>query len=381
VRSTVHSVFQPIVDLRDDAVVGYEALVRGPAGSPLEWPTELFAAARARDRVAAFDAACRASALRGAEAGGLDPAFALFINVDADTLEAELPELPAGRGTYVLEVTERALVARPEAVLRALGRLRSAGWGVALDDVSADPRALALMPIVYPDVIKVDLGRLAGRSTAEVARVVAAVGTESERRQAIVLAEGIDSEERLATARAVGATLGQGFLLGAPAPLPSTLPAAGRPLRLTSAGGDPDGPTPWQRVTNWRRPAQGPRALAERTAELVAEPAAAHGAAALVLATLPDAEAGADLRGLAGRGALVGALGPAHARGGVRGGVLDVADPLHGTWTVAALAPGYAACFVAREAEPGVYEFATSYDRELVVECALALMARMAPSA
>jgi hypothetical protein len=31
--------------------------------------------------------------------------------------------------------------------------------------------------------------------------------------------------------------------------------------------------------------------------------------------------------------------------------------------------------------EPGVYEFATSYDRELVVECALALMARMAPAA
>ena len=127
----------------------------------------------------------------------------------------------------MLEVTERALVERPEAVLRSLGRCARAGWGVALDDVGADPRALALMPVVYPDVIKLDLRRLAQRSAADIARVVAAVGAESQRRQAVLLAEGIDSEEQLAAAQAVGATLGQGFLLGAPAPLPAQLPPGG----------------------------------------------------------------------------------------------------------------------------------------------------------
>ena len=377
-RSTVHAVYQPIVDLRDGAVVGYEAFVRGPAGSPLEAPAELFAAARARDRVAAFDAACRDAALQGAD--GLTDDFALFINADADTLEGELPELPAGRGTYVLEVTERALVERPEAVLRSLGRLRSAGWGVALDDVGADPRALALMPVVYPDVIKLDLGRLAQRSAADVARVVAAVGAESQRRQAVVLAEGIDSEEQLAAAQAVGATLGQGFLLGAPAPLPALLPPAGRPLRLTSTGGDPDGPTPWQRVTNWRRPARGTLTLAERTAALATMPAADHGATAMVLAALPDGVATGRLHDLATTAAFVGVLGAAPAHAAVRGGELAPGDPLRDSWTVTVLAPGHAACFVAREVEPDVFEFATSYDRELVVECALALMARLAPA-
>ena len=43
-----------------------------------------------------------------------------------------------------------------------------------------------------------------------------------------MLAEGIDSEEQLAAARAFGATLGQGYLLGTPAPLPEPLPAPGR---------------------------------------------------------------------------------------------------------------------------------------------------------
>jgi EAL domain-containing protein (putative c-di-GMP-specific phosphodiesterase class I) len=87
--------------------------------------------------------------------------------------------------------------------------------------------------------------------------VVTAVGFEAERRHATGLAEGIDSEAQLATARAAGATLGQGFMLGEPGPLPNPLPEPGRPLRLAGTGGAPDGPLPYQRVTNWRRPTRG----------------------------------------------------------------------------------------------------------------------------
>ncbi|MEK6296710.1 MAG: diguanylate cyclase, partial [Paraburkholderia tropica] len=41
----LRAVFQPIVDLDDGAILGYEGLVRGPAGSPLESPAALFAEA------------------------------------------------------------------------------------------------------------------------------------------------------------------------------------------------------------------------------------------------------------------------------------------------------------------------------------------------
>ena len=41
-----------------------------------------------------------------------------------------------------------------------------------------------------------------------------------------------------------------------------------------------------------------------------------------------------------------------------------------------ALGPGFGVCFVARY-DKGEWLFATSYDRELVVECALLLMARL----
>ena len=143
------------------------------------------------------------------------------------------------------------------------------------------------MSLLYPDVIKLDLRRLQQRSPEDIARIVGAVGAESERRQAVVLAEGIDSEEQMAAARAFGAQLGQGFLLGEPAPLPAPMPEPGRPLRLTSSGGDPGGDSPYLRVTNWKRPTRGSRELAERTAGLILRHAAALGETAVVLAAYP----------------------------------------------------------------------------------------------
>ena len=284
--SDLRPVYQPVVDLRDGHVVGYEALVRGGPHNALESPAELFAAARTEDLVAEFDSACREAAVRGFDINGSGP-FALFLNADADSLGEAAEQIPAARQTVVIEITEQALVANPDTLLRALTRFRTHGWGVAIDDVGADSRSLALMPLLYPDVIKLDLRRLQERRPEDIARIVGAVGAESEHRQALVLAEGIDSEEQMAAARAFGAQLGQGFLLGEPAPLPTALPEPGRKLRLTASGGDVAGDPPFNRVTNWKRPTIGSRELAERTAELIMRQALALGETAVVLAAYP----------------------------------------------------------------------------------------------
>ncbi len=376
-------VFQPIVDLRDRTVVGYEALMRGGAeNGEVHGAKALLAAARREDSVTALDLAAREAALRIACEHGLDAPFSLFLNADPETLDGTSPELPATRFTLLVEVTEQALIARPEAMLRALTRLRSAGWGIALDDIGGDSRSLALMSILYPDVIKLDLRLLASRPPEDVARVVTAVGAEAERRHASVLAEGIDSDLQLATARAYGATLGQGYLLGAPDALPDPLPPAGRALRLPGGAGDPFGPTPWERVTNWRRPSLGPRTLAVHAVDVLVDEAAVNGATAMVLAALSDERFGPatlDRYGrLADRIAFVGVLnaGDTFTGTGVRGGKLPPDDPLRGTATVIALAPGFAACLVMRPTEAEDWEFAVTYDRDTVVECALPLMAR-----
>ncbi len=156
-------VYQPVVDLRDGRVVGYEALVRGGPTSPHGSPAEMFALARAEDVVAEFDAACRAAAVRGFDHEGTSP-FTLFLNAAADTLGDAAEIVAPARHTIVIEITEGALISRPDVLLRALTQFRGQGWGVALENVGADSRSLALMSLLYPDVIKLDLRRLQQRS-------------------------------------------------------------------------------------------------------------------------------------------------------------------------------------------------------------------------
>jgi len=376
--------FQPIVDLRDGAVIGFEALMRsGPAGGELHSAPALLAAARREHSMPALDQAARDAAIQAAERAGLDAPFSLFLNADPATLDASLPEWSPTRCMPLVDVTEQALIARPAATLRALSHLRSAGWGIALDDVGADLRSLALMPILYPDVIKLDLRLLAERSPDDLARIVTAVGAEAERRHAAVLAEGIDSDDQLAVARAFGATLGQGYLLGAPGALPDPLPSPGRPLRLPGGGGDPSGATPWERITNWRRPSRTSRRAAAAAARLLVDQAAELGRTAIVLVALADESHGpgsiARYAWLPEQVALVGVLNAGRAFDGtrVRGGALAADDPLRGTGTLVALAPDFAACFVTRQTGPDEWSFAVTYDRDSVVECALPLMARM----
>jgi EAL domain-containing protein (putative c-di-GMP-specific phosphodiesterase class I) len=378
--------FQPIVDLRDGATVGYEALMRsGPADGELHSAPAMLAAAKREDSMLALDLAARDAALHAAERAGLDAPSALFLNADPATLDASSPERPSTRFTLLVEVTEQALIARPEALLRALTRLRSAGWGIALDDVGADSRSLALMSLLYPDVIKLDLRLLGRRSPEDRARIITAVGAEAERRRAAVLAEGIDSEEQLASARAFGATLGQGYLLGTPGALPDPLPEPGRGLRLHGGGGDPFGAAPWERVTNWRRPSVGSQRLAGEAARVIVDHAAELGSTAMVLASLAEESHGPDSVARYGwlpeRVAFVGVLnaGDAFEGTGVRSGRLAADDSLRGTGTLVALAPDFAACFVVRQTGPDEWSFATTYDRDTVIECALPLIARMEP--
>ena len=118
-------------------------------------------------------------------------------------------------------MTERAITDDPATLLTAAEACRGSGWGVALDDVGAEPASLAVMPFVHPDVVKVDRHLTQQPGGAYAARVVNAIVAYAERTGAAVLAEGVETREHVAAALGMGATLGQGWLFGRPGPLPA----------------------------------------------------------------------------------------------------------------------------------------------------------------
>src|SRR3569833_3355643 len=75
-------VYQPVIELATGRVAGFVALLRGPAGSELESPAALFAAAEVEDCVAELDWLARAAAAEGALAARLRPPACLFVNVE-----------------------------------------------------------------------------------------------------------------------------------------------------------------------------------------------------------------------------------------------------------------------------------------------------------
>ncbi|TKJ19929.1 EAL domain-containing protein [Blastococcus sp. CCUG 61487] len=397
----VHSVFQPIVDLDSGAVVAYEALARGPVG-PLERPDALFAAARAAGKLPELDEACRAAAFRGAVEHGLLAPTTVFVNVEPEVLDiAPLADLLAIAGTaprelrVVLEVTERALAARPAELMRTVERVRRLGWGIALDDVGADPMSLSFMPLLRPDVVKLDLRLVQGRPGAEAAQVMNAVNAYAESTGALVLAEGIETEAHLATARALGATLGQGWHFGRPAAGPA-LDRAGGELRLPvaePARGDRATASPFGCLPPGTPLRRAPKSLLVELSKQLEREAVRVGETCVVAATFQEARhfTTATERRYAGLAAATGfvcAVGEGldeEPLPGIRGATLDPADPVRGEWDLAVLGPHFSAALLARDlgsTGPDLereFEYALTYERTTVIRATRELLSRVAP--
>jgi EAL domain-containing protein (putative c-di-GMP-specific phosphodiesterase class I) len=395
------AVFQPVVRLPERRVVAYEALARGPVGSPLEMPGALFGAAAREGLVGELDLACRMAALRGALDGGLRAPAALLVNAEPDVLDTPVgaehePLMRRAEDglTVIAEITERRLADRPAELLRAVASLRRRGWGVALDDVGADWRSVALMPFLRPDLVKLDMRLVQEPFDADAAAVVRAVRAYADASGAEVLAEGIENEEHERRALSWGATLGQGWLYGRPEPLSAAASpahgAAGGLVALRPPVGD-------------RTPAQvaeeagvrfdvAPKAALlahsialERRATADPDPVVVFGTFQSARHFTPDTAR--RYARLSERSAFVGAfgigIGPAPATG-VRGAALAANEALAGEWNVLVIGPHQASALIARDlgddGPDAERRFAHTLveDREIVLRAARALMLRIA---
>ena len=384
--------YQPVVDLDSGAVVGYEALARGPLA-----PEDMLAQARSADRIAEFDWHLRDAALAGGLAADLGNSLTLFVNVEPDT-PADVPlerlervEQATSGLRVVLEVTERAVVQHPAELLRLVDWARQRSWGIALDDIGEDPGSLAMMPFLEPDVIKLDLRLVQQRPTAEIGLIMSAVLAQAERTGAAIVAEGVEDDAMREAALALGATLGQGWMYGRPGPLPAALPTVDTVVPLHRSWALRDDPTPFSIVRSALPVRRASKAQLLSVAAHLEEQAVAWSDGPVVLSTFQTDEQLDSLTHerytrLAGRGSFVAAMrsgGDLHVGDGVRTAVLPDGHRLGEEWSVVVVGPHYAGALVSRQVgdDPADgYDYVVTHSRELVVEAGRSLLRHVAPS-
>lgn len=224
----VRTFFQPILEMRHRKVLGYEALTRGPEGSPLQSPLHLFEMAAEVDLVFELDRLCRRRAL--ATSRGLPRLSKIFINIlpssmydpdfQGEGLVRRLGELGLAPEQVVFELTEKYAIENYTLFGEAVGNFTEMGFSIAVDDIGAGHSGLEKIAHLHPRYLKFDRELVREIDKSYVHReMVRALKNLAEKMGSTVIAEGIERREELETLLELGIVYGQGYLLGKPAPL------------------------------------------------------------------------------------------------------------------------------------------------------------------
>lgn len=388
----VNMMYQPITSLLDDSVVGYEALARGPEGSSLCTPAAMFEAAEVLGRQKELDLHCQAQAVLQARDVLLQSGHALFVNVEgevlcdaafgrdldaAESISSLLQNITAAC-PVVLEVSDVRGFESPQQMVRVTRWARKQGFRVAIDDVGVDPMCLAVLPLIEPDVIKLERGITTAAPDAGLGELLSVVRSQSERTGAAIVCQGIETDADREVALSFGATHVQGFGIGLPEEL-SDAPLRIRSLEPVGASWGEPCSTPFELVANSSQVRTGTEDLILALTLDLERQAAANGDA-VILASFESTvstpgvvasryeELAASLDFVMALGTDLGTMK------GVFGGGVGASSPMAGERSVVVMTPQFSAALLARlvggtEGDRR-YAFAVVHDRGQVTRAA-----------
>ena len=231
-RNALSAHYQPIVRLKDGAVMGHESLIRGPVDSPLRLPDALFHAARAEGLSVELEQAVSDEGVRSWAMHSRDKR--LFVNLsahaivemmDRPSLSALMKTLDAAAVTpaaLVIEITEHERVTDLSRLIEVASCLRAQGFRFALDDFGDGRSSLRLWAELRPEIVKIDkyfIHDLPNRAVK--VQTLKGLTRFAEIFGTALVAEGIETESELEIVRDLGIELGQGYFLGRPSPAPA----------------------------------------------------------------------------------------------------------------------------------------------------------------
>ncbi|WP_372731570.1 putative bifunctional diguanylate cyclase/phosphodiesterase [Novosphingobium sp.] len=220
-------VYQPIVDLTDNSITGFEAFARwSPDGQSWLTPGQFMSLAVATGRTGEMTRMVLARAM--SECRTWEQGRTLSINLaprdvmragTPDVLSQLMDEAGAPPQSIILEVTERALLDDPKRAEAQLKAFRARGFRIALDDFGAGWSSLSQVHSLPLDIIKIDQALSRALASDPGARaLVSSIVSLTWQLGIDCTIEGVEDEAQAETARSLGIRLMQGYHFGHPAP-------------------------------------------------------------------------------------------------------------------------------------------------------------------
>ena len=213
--------FQPIVDTHAGVVYSHEALVRGLNNEPAYEVINRYPA----DRMAAFDAACRAKAIEVAARIGLHTHLNLnflpsaasnpIVGLDSTIEAANRHSFPLDR--IIVEATEGEVIGDHAKFAKTVNEYRRAGMRFAIDDFGAGYSGLNLLAEFQPDIVKLDMGLVRDiQSHGPRQAIVRAIAQVCVDLGIDFVVEGVETVDEFSWFNDLGVNLYQGYLFAKP---------------------------------------------------------------------------------------------------------------------------------------------------------------------
>jgi predicted signal transduction protein with EAL and GGDEF domain len=232
----VQVVYQPIIDLRDGTLIGFEALARWHHPTLGQIPPDRFVSiAEEAGLIVALGRRMIDLALRDAASWRRESGRDLIVSVNVSALElvagSHLQSISTALARHqvpahllMVEVKESILINDAQLALSRLESLRADGVRIAIDDFGTGYSSLGHLRRFPFDLVKVDREFIAGLNhSVPHQRIVRAITEIAGTFGCRVVAEGVETEGELMAVEDLGCTYAQGHLLGTPMTAPEAL--------------------------------------------------------------------------------------------------------------------------------------------------------------
>ncbi|WP_156950653.1 GGDEF domain-containing protein [Terasakiella pusilla] len=218
--------FQPIVDIHNGTVFGYEALMRHHDKMGVDTIFEVFDRAAELKILHRFDMVVRARVISKFSKLPRSHRTRLFYNLDNRIITspdyfrggtmALLKQYGLPASILTLEISERHEVSMQMAE-KNLARYRGEDYSTAIDDFGAGYAGLKLLHEHQPDYIKIDKSLIQGIDKDKKLKLMVSTITDLAHVLGIfVVAEGVETEGQLSVCKEIGCDLVQGYYICRP---------------------------------------------------------------------------------------------------------------------------------------------------------------------